>query len=217
MLGIIGALAGIVSIIGGLASIYQALKPPKIPKIEIPKIDTAKVQEHISKMTQISDQARQTILNAISRYNAGQLSPEMKAKLDTKYQELQDKLLSSFAQRGISPDSPLAQKALSQLEGWYQQQYYTLLGQDLRNALQMTGLAEADINALINITGAQSNITQAYSNYAQALSQIGAQRGAGLASGAGLISGGLSEIAKNWGQGGGTSNQGYDAGWWSWD
>lgn len=212
----LGAIAAIVGILGGLASIYRALKPPKIPKIELPKIDMAKIQEGFSKMTQLSDKARQTVMEAVNRYNAGQLSPEMKAKLDTKYQELYDRMYSSLAQRGIAPDNPLAQRAFSQLEGWYQQQYQTLLGQDLRNSLQLSGLAEADINYLMGITGLQSNIAQSYANYAQAMAQIGALQGAGLTQGTEALSKGLqglSDFNWNWGS---KQNQGYDVGWWTW-
>jgi len=161
MLGIIGAIGGLLSIISAGLSLYKMLNPPSPPKIEIPKIDVQKIQESVSKIQPISDQARQIIQQALERYQRGELSPELKAKLDQLYNEMYERTISALQQRGIPSGSSIYQKALQGLNQWYQTQYLNALGQDLSNALQLGGLANADINAIMSSINAQIGLGKA--------------------------------------------------------
>lgn len=183
MIGILGAIGSILGIITAGLSIYKMLNPPSPPKIDIPKIDVQKIQESVSKIQPISDQARQSIQRALERYQRGELSPELRAKLDQLYNEMYERTISALQQRGTPSGSSIYQKALQQLNQWYQTQYLNTLGQDLRNALQLAGLANADINAIMSSINAQLGVGKAQmenwalgqmveSQYGQALANI---------------------------------------------
>ncbi|MEM4959669.1 MAG: hypothetical protein QXX12_07380 [Nanopusillaceae archaeon] len=201
MLGALGAIASILGIIGSAIGIYRALKPPKPPKIEIPKVDLTAIQQAIEQIKPISEQARQQLMQAIERYNRGELSPELKAKLDQAYQELYDKTMSALGQRGIGAGSSIYQRALQQLQQWYQQQYAQLLGQDLRNSLQLTGLATRDIDALLTKIGVQTQAGNlAFQNWAlsQQIGQGWGQALAGSVSGLAQSLGQFADWYQNW-------------------
>lgn len=201
MFGILGAIASILGIIGSAISIYRALNPPKPPKIEIPKVDLSAIQQAVDQIKPISEQARQQLSQAIERYNRGELSPELKAKLDRAYQEMYDRTMSALGQRGIGAGSSIYQRALQQLQQWYQQQYAQLLGQDLRNSLQLTGLATKDIDALLSKIGVQTQAGNlAFQNWALN-QQIGQGWGQALAGGISGLSQSLGQFAdwyQNW-------------------
>lgn len=197
MLGLLGAISSVIGIVGGILGIARALKTPKPPKIELPKIDLEAFNQAISKIQPISEQARQLLAQAIERYNRGELSPEMKAKLDSAFAELRDKTLSVLRARGVAEGSTIYQKALQQLQNWYNQQYALLLGQDLRNALQLVGLAKADIDTLLTKIGIGTKLGQVQMANWALQQQAGAMAGQALASGLVGLAGSLRDFA-NW-------------------
>lgn len=193
MIALLGAIAGILGIIGGAIGIYRALNPPKPPKIEVPQVDLSAIQQTIEQIKPISEQARQQIAQAVERYNKGELSQELKTKLDQAYQEMYDRTMNALGQRGIGAGSSIYQRALQQLQQWYQQQYAQLLGQDLRNSLQLVGLATKDIDALLSKIGVQTQAGNlAFQNWA-----LGQQVGQGWGQ---ALAGSISGLSQSIGQ-----------------
>jgi hypothetical protein len=143
-----GILGPIGAIIGGITSLLGILKPPKLPKIEFPKELFAQLNTRIQTLAPLSDEAKRIAQQALQKFSQGELDPRYKAQLDLMYARKKAEALAMLRARGLGGSS-IEQEVLNQLDQWYQQNYYALLNQQLHDALTAAGLAQQDINALI--------------------------------------------------------------------
>jgi len=163
---IIGIVSGIIGALSGVASIIKSFQTPKIPKIEIPQEVFSRLRTRIESITPISETARQTVLEALDRFRQGILDPRYKTQLDLAYAQKRAQAQAILAARGLTGSS-IEQQVLNELDKWYQQNYYTLLNQQLQDALQLSGLAGEDINAILSELSAYTQAAQAQALAAQ--------------------------------------------------
>lgn len=157
--------APVLTAIGGLAQIFMAFKA-RPPKIEIPTEIFSKIQSRVEKLTDISEEARKNIQSALEAYRRGELLPQYKTRLDEEFERKKQQAYSLLSARGLL-NSSIAVDVMAELQRWYVKSYYDLLYGQLRDALSMAGLAEADIKALLTEAQAYSQALQAQ---AQAMS-----------------------------------------------
>jgi len=143
---ILGPIGGIVS---GIVSLFEVFKPPKVPKIEFPKELFTQLNTRIQTLAPLSDEAKKIASQALEKFSRGELDPRYKAQLDLMYARKKAEALAMLRARGLAGSS-IEQDVLNQLDQWYQQNYYTLLNQQLQDALTTAGLAQQDINALLD-------------------------------------------------------------------
>ena len=163
---IIGIVSGIIGALSGVASIIKSFQTPKIPKIEIPQEVFSRLKTRIESITPISETARQTVLEALDRFRQGILDPRYKTQLDLAYAQKRAQAQAILAARGLTGSS-IEQQVLNELDKWYQQNYYTLLNQQLQDALSLSGLAGEDINAILSELSAYTQAAQAQALAAQ--------------------------------------------------
>jgi hypothetical protein len=185
----------ILSVVGGGLTILQALKPPKIPKIEIPKEIFSKIESRIASITPISEEARKLVMDSLAKFREGILDPRYKSQLDLAYQQKKAQAQATLAARGLTGSS-IEQEVLNEIDRWYQQTYYDLLNQQLKDALTTAGLSTADIDALMKEISAYTSVAQAQALAGQvgALTQLG--RTIGLATGIETLTKGLEGLSK---------------------
>jgi hypothetical protein len=185
----------IFSVIGGALTIFQAFKPPKIPKIEIPKDIFSKIESRIASITPISEEARKLVTDALAKFREGILDPRYKSQLDLAYQQKRAQAQAMLAARGLTGSS-IEQEVINEIDRWYQQTYYDLLNQQLKDALTMAGLSTADIDALMKEISAYTSVLQAQALAGQtgALMELG--RTIGLATGIETLTKGLEGLSK---------------------
>lgn len=185
----------ILSIIGGGLTILQALKPPKIPKIEIPKEIFSKIESKIASITPISEEARKLVMDSLAKFREGILDPRYKSQLDLAYQQKKAQAQATLAARGLTGSS-IEQEVLNEIDRWYQQTYYDLLNQQLKDALTTAGLSTADIDALMSEISAYTSAVQAQALAGQtgAITQLG--RTIALEKGLETITKGLEGLGK---------------------
>jgi hypothetical protein len=151
--GILGSIAGILGpiggIIGGITSLLGILKPPKLPKINFPKELFSQLHARIQTLAPLSDEAKKIAQQALEKFSRGELDPRYKAQLDLMYARKKAEALAMLGARGLRGSS-VEQEVLNQIDQWYQQNYYVLLNQQLRDALTAAGLAQQDISALLD-------------------------------------------------------------------
>jgi len=173
-----GILSGITQILQvglGIASLVNAFSSPKVdlPAFQmpqayqqaasqslVPQIPTDllnQLQQNIASNQQISDQARQAAIQALSDYNAGRLSPQYQALLDNWYQDARTRIIEQFQGQGQGNSTQLT-SALNQLDQQYQAQKYNYLQSQLSNALNLTGLTRQQIADIMNAAGTTSSI-----------------------------------------------------------
>jgi len=154
--GVLGAVArfltpigNILSVIGGAITIFQALRPPKIPKFQMPTQLFNTLNQRIQSLTGISEEARANIRRSLEMYNRGELLPQYKSRLDEEYERKKKEAENVLAARGLL-NSSLALDVAAELNRWYLRTYFNLLFQQVNDALAMSGLATADINAIMS-------------------------------------------------------------------
>lgn len=152
-------LAAVGNILGGVASIFSTLRV-SVPKIKIPESIYRNIETKIKDIAPLSEQARANIQQALEMYKRGELLPQYKSKLDEEYENKKKQAESLLAARGLL-NSSIALDVAAELNRWYLRSYYDLLYGQLRDALSMSGLAEADINALLSEAQAYSQALQA--------------------------------------------------------
>lgn len=152
----VGAILGAV---GGLAQIFMGFKA-SVPKIRIPTEIFSKIQTRIEGLTGISEEARRNIQSALEAYRRGELLPQYKIRLDEEFEKKKQEAYNLLAVRGLL-NSSIAVDVMAELQRWYLNTYYDLLHGQLRDALALSGLAEADINALLTEAQAYSQTLQA--------------------------------------------------------
>lgn len=145
VLGPVGSILGVVS---GVAQLMGAFKPPKLPKIELPKELFDRLDARIQAITPLSEEARKIATQALEKFRTGQLDDRYKAKLDLMYAQKKAQAKAMLAARGLEGSS-IEQEVMNEIDKWYQQNYYGLLNQQLQDALTMAGLGQSDINALM--------------------------------------------------------------------
>jgi len=167
-------IGNILSVIGGTLTIFQALKPPKIPKIEIPKEIFSKIESKIASITPISEEARKLVMDSLAKFREGILDPRYKSQLDLAYQQKRAQAQAMLASRGLTGSS-IEQEVLNEIDRWYQQTYYNLLNQQLKDALTTAGLSTADIDALMSeiLTYTSAVQAQALAGQVGAMTQLG--------------------------------------------
>jgi len=158
--GIVGIVSSIIGVLSGVSSILRAFKAPKIPKIEIPQEVFSRLRTRIESITPISETARRTVLEALDRFRQGILDPRYKTQLDFAYAQKRAQAQAILAARGLIGSS-IEQQVINELDKWYQQNYYTLLNQQLQDALKLSGLAGEDINAILSELSAYTQAAQA--------------------------------------------------------
>lgn len=207
VVGALGAIASflkpvgtIIGALGGIAQIFTAFKA-SVPKIKIPTEVFKNLQVRIDRLTGISEEARKNIETALETYRRGELLPQYKARLDEEFENLKKKAIAQLSARGLL-ESSVAVEVMAELQRWYMRTYYDLLTTQLRDALSLAGLAEADINALLTEANAYTQMLQAqaqamtmgqllnlgrveaikggFMSLADALSNLGALTGAGI-------------------------------------
>ena len=167
-------IGNILSVIGGALTIFQALKPPKIPKIEIPKEIFSKIESKIASIAPISEEARKLVMDSLAKFREGILDPRYKSQLDLAYQQKKAQAQAMLATRGLTGSS-IEQEVLNEIDRWYQQTYYDLLNQQLKDALTVAGLSTADIDALMSEISAYMSAVQAqaFAGQVGAMTQLG--------------------------------------------
>ena len=156
---ILSPIGSILSVVGGIISIFQALKPPKIPKFQMPTELFNTLNQRIQTLTGISEEARANIRRALEMYNRGELLPQYKSRLDEEYEKKKKEAESILAARGLL-NSSIAVDVAAELNRWYLRSYYDLLYQQVNDALAMSGLATADINAIMSEIQAHNQAIQ---------------------------------------------------------
>jgi hypothetical protein len=173
-----GILSGITQILQvglGIASLVNAFSSPKVdlPTFQmpqayqqaasqslVPQIPTDllnQLQQNIANNQQISDQARQAAIQALSDYNAGRLSPQYQALLDNWYNQQRAAIIQQFQGEGQGNSTELT-NALNQLDQQYQAQAANYLQTQLSNALNLTGLTNQQVADIMNAAGTTSSI-----------------------------------------------------------
>jgi len=167
-------IGNILSVIGGALTIFQALKPPKIPKIEIPKEIFSKIESKIASIAPISEEARKLVMDSLAKFREGILDPRYKSQLDLAYQQKKAQAQAMLAAQELIGSS-IEQEVLNKIDRWYQQTYYDLLNQQLKDALTVAGLSTADIDALMSEISAYMSAVQAqaFAGQVGAMTQLG--------------------------------------------
>jgi len=188
-------LGAITSIIGGLTAIFS--KPPsiKIPKIEIPKVSADIINKALAQTSQLSEEARQTITQAISMYQQGKLLPQYQAQLEEWWRENYKRLLQEASARGIT-DSSMFLSMVQDLQRKYQSLYGDYLQKQLADALKLSGIAEADIQTALTAQQQAINTALAQAELSIQAQQLGALRGASIAQIASTIGQGMQSLGQ---------------------
>ncbi|ALG96912.1 hypothetical protein [Hydrogenobaculum phage 1] len=131
-----------------MAQLMGAFKPPKLPKIELPKELFDRLNARIQAIAPLSEEARKIATQALEKFRTGQLDDRYKAQLDLMYAQKKAQAKAMLAARGLEGSS-IEQEVMNEIDKWYQQNYYGLLNQQLQDALTMAGLGQSDINALM--------------------------------------------------------------------
>ncbi|MEM1672452.1 MAG: hypothetical protein QXT86_10435 [Archaeoglobaceae archaeon] len=145
--------------LGGIAQIFTAFKA-SVPKVTIPSEVFKNLQVRIEGLTGISEEARRNIEVALEMYRRGELLPQYKARLDEEFERLKKKAIAQLSARGLL-ESSVAVEVMAELQRWYMRTYYDLLTTQLRDALSLAGLAEADVRALLTEANAYTQMLQA--------------------------------------------------------
>jgi hypothetical protein len=146
---ILSPVGAVLNVVGGAISIFQALKPPKIPKFEMPTQLFNTLNQRVQALTGLSEEARANIQKALDMYKRGELLPQYKSQLDEQYERKKKEAENALAARGLL-NSSIALDVAAELNRWYLRSYYDLLGQQIKDALSMSGLATTDVNAIMN-------------------------------------------------------------------
>jgi hypothetical protein len=196
--GILGPIGSIIGVVSGIASLMSAFKPPKLPEFEFPKEVFDKLNARIQALTPLSEEARKIATQALEKFRTGQLDERYKAQLDLMYAQKKAQAKAMLAARGLEGSS-IEQEIMNEIDKWYQQNYYALLNQQLQDALTMAGLAQSDINALMEELKALGVTWAGLGAGAQAGSQIWTGRIIGLSQGGATLGKSLEELAKGTG------------------
>jgi hypothetical protein len=185
-MSLFGAIGAIGSLIGGIGALIGSTKKPKAPSISqsIPSEVLSIIQ---SKLSPLSDQARQIALQYLQYYAQGKLPPHLQTQLDAQYRTLLDRFNQALAIRGISPNSTIAIKGMQQLKDWYNNAYSGLFSQMLGDITSLTGLGEEDIRMMLGSYGVGVQALQAGT-------QAGLMRGGVLGSAISQIGSGLGSL-----------------------
>jgi len=194
--GVLSPIGSILSVVTGIATALQAFKPPKIPKFEVPKEIFTRLEQRIAAITPISEEGRRIATEALAKFREGILDPRYKAKLDLAYQQKRAQAQALLAARGLTGSS-IEQEVINEIDRWYQQNYYTLLNQQLQDALTLAGLGKEDINALLSEIQAYSSAFQAQATGLAAGAMIEAGRMIGLGKGLENLRAGIEGITKS--------------------
>jgi hypothetical protein len=146
---ILSPVGAVLNVVGGAISIFQALRPPKIPKFEMPTQLFNTLNQRVQALTGLSEEARANIRRSLEMYNRGELLPQYKSQLDEQYERKKKEAENALAARGLL-NSSISLDVAAELNRWYLRSYYDLLGQQVKDALSMSGLATADINTIMN-------------------------------------------------------------------
>jgi hypothetical protein len=190
---ILGPIGKIVGIVGGVASLMSAFKPPKLPKFEFPKELFDRLNARIQALTPLSEEARKIATQALEKFKAGQLDDRYKAQLDLMYAQKKAQAKAMLAARGLEGSS-IEQEIMNEIDKWYQQNYYALLNQQLQDTLAMAGLAQSDINALMEELKAYGVTWAGLGAGMQAGSQIWTGRMIGLSQGGATLGRSLEQL-----------------------
>jgi len=190
--GILGPIGAIVS---GIVSLLGILKPPKIPKIEFPKELFSQLHARIQTLAPLSDEAKKIARQALEKFSQGELDPRYRAQLDLLYARKKAEALAMLRAKGLRGSS-IEQEVLNQIDQWYLQNYYALLNQQLQDALTTAGLAQQDINALLDEMKAYGITWAGMGTAIQTGAQIATGRTLGLAYGLESLAKGLKELTQ---------------------
>jgi hypothetical protein len=179
---VLGPIGSIVGIVSGIASLMSAFKPPKLPKLSLPKEVFDKLNARIQAITPLSEEARQIATQALEKFKAGQLDDRYKAQLDLMYAQKKAQAKAMLSARGLEGSS-IEQEVMNEIDKWYQQNYYALLNQQLQDALTTAGLGQSDIQALMDELKAYGITWAGLGSGMQAGSQIWTGRMIGLSQG----------------------------------
>jgi hypothetical protein len=196
--GVLGPIGSIIGVVSGIASLMSAFKPPKLPKFELPKEIFDKLNARIQALTPLSEEAKRIATQALERFRTGQLDERYKAYLDLMYTRKKTQAEAMLAAQGLKGSS-IEQDVMNEIDRWYQQNYFALLNQQLQDALTMVGLAQSDINALMEELKAYGVTWAGLGAGAQAGSQIWTGRMIGLSQGGAILGKSLEELAKRTG------------------
>jgi len=196
--GILGPIGSIIGVVSGIASLMSAFKPPKLPKFDFPKEIFDRLNARIQALTPLSEEAKRIATQALEKFRAGQLDERYKAQLDLMYAQKKAQAKAMLSARGLEGSS-IEQEIMNEIDKWYQQNYYALLNQQLQDALTMAGLAQSDINALMEELKALGVTWAGLGAGAQAGSQIWTGRIIGLSQGGATLGKSLEELAKGTG------------------
>lgn len=152
------AVSAIGSLLGAAVGAVHAFKAPKIsiPNISLPQEDWNKINAAIEANKSLSDAARQSIQQALTLYNQGQLTPYYQAKLDEWWRQASTSLEQTLAAQGLS-NSTIADAARRDILSKYTQTYGDLLTKQLSDALQLTGISQEYYNELMQKSQLQLN------------------------------------------------------------
>ena len=196
--GVLGPIGSIIGVVSGIASLMSAFKPPKLPKFEFPKEVFDRLNARIQALTPLSEEARRIATQALEKFKSGELDDRYKAQLDLMYAQKKAQAKAMLSARGLEGSS-IEQEIMNEIDKWYQQNYYALLNQQLQDALTMAGLAQSDINALMEELKALGVTWAGLGAGAQAGSQIWTGRIIGLSQEGATLGKSLEELAKGTG------------------
>lgn len=186
-------LGGILGAVAGIAQLVSAFKPPKLPKVEFPKEMFDKLNARIQALAPLSEEARKVATQALEKFKKGELDDRYKARLDLMYAQKKAQAKAMLAARGLEGSS-IEQEVMNEIDKWYQQNYYGLLNQQLQDTLTMAGLAQSDINALMEELKAYGVTWAGIGTGMQAAGQIYTGRMIGLSQGAENLGRGLEKL-----------------------
>jgi hypothetical protein len=155
----IGTLFGIgEGLFGGSSISMPKLQMPQIQNFKIPETDLQQLNQQIAQNTQLSDQARQSAMQAINGYNQGQLSEAYAGMYQDQYNKAKQQILQQLAAQGFTQGSTQYTNAMQNLETWAANLKSQLLQKQLDDGMRLAGLSDKAIENLESSWQTQSGI-----------------------------------------------------------
>lgn len=198
--GVAYLIAALVSTATSLVAANQRASIPNFPQFQIPSEDLAAINQQIAGNTQLSNEARATATQALSSYNAGQLSSAYAGQYKSDYEKQLAAYKQQLAAQGFTEGSTQYQNAMNQFQQWAGNYKSQLLQAELNDALKMGGMSDMAVSDYLNKWGAQTSAAggAASVGYQGALANImGANQTSQQLTRAGTAVGNLSSLFAN--------------------
>jgi hypothetical protein len=137
------------------------LSTPSVKPVQIPTAALDQLNAEIAANGALSDQARATGQQALSMYNAGQLSPAYAGQYQAIYNQQLTQIKQQLAAQGYTADSTQYESAMGLFNQNMANQYSQMLQAQLTSGLQAANLSDQQIQDYLQEWGIEISGTQA--------------------------------------------------------